>query len=112
MERPERLRAEPLGGLFSKLVDRARDVARAEIAYYRGIATSKASAAASPVALLVAALFVAQASLTVLIFAIGAAVAMWIGIPAGLLVGALLGFAVTGLLVWIAVGQFKRVGGA
>lgn len=111
MESREKLRGEPLGGLFTKLVDRARDAARAEVAYYRGIATAKAGEAAIPIGLLVAALFVAQASLTTLIIAIGAGIAMWIGVPAGLAVGALLGFAVTGLLAWIATAKFKAIGG-
>ncbi len=96
------LRDEPIGTLLSQAIERARDLARAEVAYYRAVATDKATALARPAILLVVALLIVQASLTTLVVSLGVAVAAWLGLAGGLLVAAVVGLALAGLLAWIA----------
>ena len=99
----EDLRGESIGALFSRLIDRARDVLRAEVRYYRETATAKVTGLARPAALVVVALMFVQAALTGLVIAIGVVIGRWIGPAAGLFAGAGVGLLVAGLLGWLAM---------
>lgn len=101
------LRDEPIGTLLSQAVERARDLAKAEIAYYRAVATGKAQGFVRPAILIVAALLILQASLTVLVAALGVAIAAWLGPAGGLAVAAIVGIVLAGVLTLVAKGALS-----
>lgn len=98
---------ESLGELVSRLLDNAKDYVRAEIALVRQTALSKVDAIRPAAIMAVVAIFLAQAALTVLVAALGMALAAWLGTAGGLAVGAVIVLAVAGLLVLLAVNRVK-----
>lgn len=96
------LRDEPIGALLSQAIERARTLAQAEIAFYKARVTGKVTALIRPAILGVVALLIVQASLTVLLGALGVAIAAWFGPAGGLLVAGVAGLALAGLLAFLA----------
>lgn len=99
---------ETIGELFAQLVDDAKALVRAEADYYRLLVTGRIAGLKVAAALIVAALFLLQASLTTLLIGIGLAIARLferVGIAGGVLVAAVIGLVVSGLLVRGAIGQ-------
>ncbi|WCT73579.1 hypothetical protein PQ455_18540 [Sphingomonas naphthae] len=103
MEKPGELRGESIGALFSRLIDRARDVLRAEVTYYRETATAKVTGLVKPAVLGFVALMFVQASLTVLVVTIGIVLGRWLGAAAGLFAAVAAGLLIAALLGWIAM---------
>ncbi len=106
---PAPLDQEPLGALFSRLVDDGRDVARAEIAVYKAIAKEKVAKSRVAAAFIAGALLLAIASTVMLLIALGSALARFVGSNAlGALIAGLIGFALAGLLAKLAATRFSR----
>ena len=102
---PER----PVGELVHELIEDGKAYARAEIAVVQAIATAKAKAIALPVGLLVTALLVAQAAITVLAVTLLAALSSRLG-PVGAGLIAFLVFAgLAGGLAWFAVQKLRKL---
>jgi hypothetical protein len=103
------LEQESLGSLFGRLVEDGRDVARAEVALYQEIAKDRASRSGLAVGFIGGALLLAIAATTMLLISLGQGLAHWIGPAWGSLVSALIGFAIAGLLVKLAVSRLTAV---
>jgi protein-S-isoprenylcysteine O-methyltransferase Ste14 len=101
---------ESLKQIVSRVIDDGKDYARAEANLVKQIALAKVNAIRPAAIMLVVAVFLLQAALTVLAAALGMTLAIWLGVPGGLAVGALLVLAVVGLLAWLAVNRLKRIG--
>ena len=110
-EEAQRLHGESIGALFSRLIDRAGDFIRAEIAFYKEAVARKLNQAKLSVVLGIVAVMIVQASLTVLLVALGLGVAHWIGLAGGVAVAGLLGLAAAGLCVYLAILRIKSVPG-
>jgi hypothetical protein len=106
---PEPAGEESLRDLLMRVVDNGKAYLRAEAAVVKATASTKAGQAAPAIGMLAGALVVLQASLTVLIAALGALLACWLGWPAGLALGALIGLAVTGVLAWLGIRTLSKV---
>lgn len=105
--------AESIGGLFARLIEDAKGFARAEVDYYRLLVTSRVAGLKPAVVLIVVALFLVQASLTTLLIGIGFGIARAferIGIAGGVVIAALVGLLISGILVRIAVGKIAAAG--
>jgi hypothetical protein len=103
-EEPESLRE-----LAGRVIDNIKAYVRAEVTLAKQTAVTKASQAAVPAALVVVAVLLLQAAITVLAAALGLLFARWLGPAGGFAVAALLVLAISGLLVWIAVQQIRRI---
>jgi hypothetical protein len=100
---PER----PVGDLVHQLVEEGKAYARAEVGVAKAIATAKGKALALPAGLLVAALLVIQAAVTVLAVATFASLQWVLGsIGAGIAAFLIFG-AIAGGLVWYALKRLK-----
>lgn len=100
--------SETIGGLFAQLVDDAKTLLRAQVDYYKLLAARRIAGLKVAVALIVVALFLVQASLTTLLIGIGLAIARLferVGVAGGIVIAAVIGLAVSGLLVRIAIGR-------
>jgi hypothetical protein len=105
-EEPESLR-----DLAGRVIDNTKAYVRAEVALVKQTAITKASQAAVPAALIVAEIVLVQAAVTVLAAALGLWLGHWLGLAGGFAVAALIGLALSGLLVWIAVERIRRIVG-
>jgi len=104
---------EPIPVLFARAVEEGKSFARAEVNYYKQLALSRVSGLVGAAVFGVAALFLLQASLTTLLVGFGLALATWfprLGIAGGVVIGAVIGLLLTGLLAWLAVGRIKAAG--
>lgn len=101
-----------LRDLIAHLVDSGKAYARAEITYVKSVATARISAAAVGIGLAIVSLLFVQAALTVLLVALGMALARWLGFAAGFAVAALVGFLLAGLLAWLGVRRVIASGSA
>jgi hypothetical protein len=99
---------ESLRDLVARVIDNTKAYLRAEVALQKQRAATWAGRAGPAVGLLIGALLIVQASLTVLVAALGWLVASWLGPAGGFAAAALLGLALAGLLAWIAVRQITR----
>lgn len=97
---------ESLRDLVARLIDSAKAYASAEVAVVKKTVTFRVDQAKPAAIFGVAALLIVQAALTVLIAALGVALARWIGVAGGLAVAAVLALMVAGLLVWLALRRF------
>ena len=100
--------SETIGKLFARLVDDAKNLLRAEGDYYRLLVVGRITGLKTAAILIVVAVFLLQASLTTLLVGIGFAIARLferVGLAGGTLIAALLGLAISGLLVRIAIGR-------
>ena len=100
---------ESLRRIISRVVDDGKDYARAEVNLVKQVALAKVNAIRPAVILIVVAVFLLQAGLTVLAAALGMTLAIWLGTAGGLAVGAVIVLAVAGLLALLAVGRLKRI---
>lgn len=106
---------ETIGGLFARLVDEAKQFARAEIDYYRVLTVSRIAGLKTAVGLILFALFLLQASLTTLLVGIGLGIAHLVekvGLAGGVVLSAVIGLAISGILVWIALRKIAAAGEA
>ncbi len=100
--------AETIGGLLSRLIDDAKQLFHAEIDYYRLLVVGRVAGLKTAVILIVAAILLLQASLTTLLIGIGLAIARLferVGMAGGVVIAAVIGLIVSGLLVRIATGR-------
>ena len=97
--------------LIAQLIEAGKAYARAEIAYIKQIATARVTAAAMGIGFAIVALVLVQASLTILLAALGMLLARWIGTAGGLAIAALTGLVIAGLLAWIGLQRIKASGG-
>jgi hypothetical protein len=100
---------ESLRELAGRVIDNTKAYVRAEVTLVKQTAVTKASQAAIPAALVVIAVVLLQAAITVLAAALGLLFARWLGSAGGLAVAALVVLAISGLLVWIAVNRIRRI---
>ena len=98
---------ETIGEVASRLVDDGKAYLRAEVDATKAMAGARLRAARTGIIVGVAAIFVAQAGLTVLFVAIGWVLAIWLPQWAGLLIAALLALVLAGLMVRYAIGHIS-----
>ena len=96
--------------LLARLIEDGKAWATAEIAVVKATATAWITPAKIAVPLVIGAVFLVQAALTVLVIALGAALAAWIGVAGGLAVAALIVLLIAGGMVGIAITRFGKVG--
>lgn len=101
---------ETVGNLARRLLADGRAYASAEVEIYRQKALSWVPSVRLAAILVVVALFLAQAAITTLLVFVGFWLALWLGPVGGGLAAAVLGLAIAGLLVWLAVRQFTSPG--
>ena len=94
---------ESLRDLVARVIDNTKAYLRAEANLLKQTASLWATRAIPAAVLIVIAILLTQAALTVLIAALGWALASWLGVPAGLALAAVITLALAGLLVWLAV---------
>jgi hypothetical protein len=102
---------EPIGTLFARLVDDGTNLFRAELNLYRQAALRRVAQAKMPVVMIVAAALIAQSSVTVILVGCALGLARWIGPVGGGVAMGVIGFALCGLLVRIAIGRLTAVVG-
>ncbi|WP_240499922.1 hypothetical protein [Sphingomonas montana] len=73
----------------------------------RETARARFASAKVAIAVLIAAIFVVQAGLTVLFLAIGSGLAHWLGVGGGQAVAAVIAFAIAGIMVKYALSHFS-----
>jgi hypothetical protein len=100
---------EPIATLFARLVDDGTNLFRAELNLYRQAALRRVAQAKMPVVMIVAAALIAQSSVTVILVGCALGLAHWIGPAGGGLAMGVIGFAVCGLLVRVAIGRLTAV---
>ena len=101
--------AESLGALFTRLGGDVSGLLHAEVDLYKQEASQRIAIAKQPVILIVVALFLAQASLTTILVGCAFGLAHWIGPLGGGLVAGVIGFAICGVLVMVAVKRLAAV---
>lgn len=92
-----------VGTLVHQLIDDGRAYAAAEIDVLRVTATARVRTARSAIVMGVAAIFIAQAGLTVLVVALGVMLAWFVGPGWGMLIAALLALGIAGAMLRYAV---------
>ena len=100
--------AETIGSLVARLIEDAKQFVHAEIDYYRLLLIERIAGLRTAAVLVVVAVFLLQASLTTLLIGIGLAIAHLfarIGLAGGVVIAAVIGLLVSGLLVRIAIGR-------
>lgn len=108
-QKPESSGDESLGTLFARLVDDATNLFRAELNLYRQAAFRRVAKAKWPVIMIVAAVLLAQSSVTTILVGCAMGLAHWIGPAGGGLVMGLIGFITCGLLVRTALARLAAV---
>ena len=104
VEEPESLRE-----LAARVIDNGKAYLRAELTLIRATVATKAKQAGPAAVLIVVAILIVQAAITVLAASLGLLLARWLGLPGGFAVAALLVLIVAGLLVWIAARRIKDI---
>ncbi|WP_174273183.1 phage holin family protein [Sphingomonas bacterium] len=99
---------QSLRALIARLIDETKAYAKAEIGVVKATAMAWVSPAKIAVPLIVVAILLLQAALTVLVAALGMTLAVWLGTAGGLAVGAVIVLAIAGLLAWIAISRFSK----
>ena len=103
LHRPPRVEAEPIGTLVTRAIEDGKAYARAEIDFYKHMALVRVAGLKVAAIFAVVAIFLVQSSLTTLLIGVGLALASWLGVAGGVLAAAVLGFVISGLLLWLAV---------
>ena len=98
---------ETLGELVTRLAEDGKAYARAEVDLAKKTVLARVAAVRPAAILIVVAVLLVQAALTVLTGALGMLLAIWMGPAAGLAIGAVIVLAVAGILVWSAVSKLK-----
>ena len=99
----------PLRELAARLIDNGKAYVRAELNLVKTTVSTKAGQAGPAVGMIVVAIVLIQAAVTVLAAALGLLLARWLGLPGGFAVAALLVLVVAALLVWVAVARIKGI---
>lgn len=100
---------ESLRELVARLIDSGKAYAQAEVALVKTTVSVRA-AQAKPAAIFgVIAILLVQAALTVLVAALGMALAQWLTPAGGLAAGAVIALLIAGLLGWMAA---RRLSGS
>jgi hypothetical protein len=100
---------EGIGELLTRLAEDGKGFARAEIAYYRTLATSKLAEAQTGLILGVTALVIALSALTALLVGLILTLETLVGPGLATLIVILAALAVAGLLGWLAYRHFRRM---
>jgi hypothetical protein len=96
--------------LVAQLIEDGKAWATAEIAVVKSTAAAWMAPAKIAVPLVMGAVLLVQAALTVLVAAVGMVLATWLGVAGGLAVGALLFLLIAGGLITIAVRRMGQAG--
>jgi hypothetical protein len=99
---------ESLRDLATRVIENGKAYAHAELTVIKETVATKAGVAGPAAALVIIAILIVQAAITVLAASLGLLLAPWLGLPGGFAVAALIWLALAGLLVWIAAARFKR----
>ncbi|WP_420137039.1 phage holin family protein [Sphingomonas sp.] len=97
----------PLRELAARLIDNGKAYLRAEVNLVKTTVSTKAGQAGPALAMIVVAILLVQAALTVLVAALGLLLARWLGLAGGFAVAAVAVLAIAGLLSWIAINRIK-----
>jgi hypothetical protein len=95
--------------LAARVIDNGKAYVRAEVTLVKATVTTKAGQAGPALALVVIAIVLIQAALTVLVASLGLLLARWLGLPGGFAVAAILVLLVAGLLGLTAMKRFKAI---
>lgn len=95
-----------LRDLIARLIDSAKAYVRAEIALVKKTVEVRLDQVKPAAAFVIGAIMLTQATLVILLAALGMALATWLGTAGGLAVAGLIGLLIAGLLVWLAIGRF------
>jgi len=106
------LQEQSIGELFGRLVEDGKSFARAEVGYYRTLATRKLGEAKTGLIFGVAALVLALSSLTALLVGLILTLATLIGPGLATLAVVLGTLLVAGLFGWLAYKRMLRVAGS
>ena len=101
------LQEQPIGTLVTQLIEDGKAYVRSEVTLAKTTVTSKVGAVVPSAAFGFGALLIVQASLTVLVAALGMTIAVWVGPAGGLAIGGAIGLLLAGLLGWIAAARLK-----
>lgn len=104
------IKGESVRELIARLIDETKAYAKAEIAVVKATALSYIAPVKIAAPLIIGAILLLQAALTVLIAAIGMALATWLGVAGGLAVSAILFLIIAGVCVAFAVSRFSKAG--
>jgi divalent metal cation (Fe/Co/Zn/Cd) transporter len=99
---------ESLGTLFARLADDGTNLFRAELNLYRQAAFRRFAQARLPVIMIVAAILIAQSSVTTILVGGALGLAHWLGPAGGGLAMGVIGFAISGLLVKLAISRLTK----
>ena len=95
--------------LAARVIDNGKAYIRAEVTLVKATVTTKASQAGPAIGLIVTAIVLIQAALTVLVASLGLLLARWLGLPGGFAAAAVLVLLVAGMLGLTAVKRFKGI---
>ena len=98
---------DSLGELVTRLSESGKAYAKAEVELAKQTVLARVAALKPAVILVVIAILLVQAALTVLTGALGMLLATWIGAAGGLAAGAAIVLLLAGILVWAAVSKLK-----
>ncbi len=111
MDAPE-TQEESIGALIGRLVEDGKGFARAEIGYYRTLATSKLGEAKGGLIFGAAALVIALSAVTALLVGLILSLATLVGPGLATLIVILTALALSGLLGWLAYKRILRLFGS
>lgn len=101
---------ESLRELASRCIDNGKSYLKAEVTLAKETVASRTRQAVPAVGWFAAALLLLQAGLTVLIASLGCLLALWLGWPGGMALGAVVGLLAAGLCAWLGVRAIKGIG--
>lgn len=99
-----------LRDIVARLIDDGKAYAQAEITVVKATAAAWLTPAKIAVPLIVAAIFLLQAALTILVAALGMALATILGTAGGLAASAVIVLLIAAVLVWVAVSKLGKAG--
>ena len=105
----DELDRKSLGGLFSRLIEDAERLVRAELRVYREIVVARLVRVRVAFALLIVAFLLVGVSITALLVGLGIALGRLIGPIAACLVMGFGGLALAGLLAWLGIRRIAAV---
>ncbi len=99
-----------LRDLATRVIDDGKAYLQAEVNVVKQTVSTKVGQIGPAAALLVGALLLVQAALTVLTAALGLLLAQWLGSAGGFAAAALIGLVLAGLLAWMAIRRIGSIG--
>lgn len=97
-----------LRDLAARVIDNTKDYLRAEVTLVKQTVATKAGLAGPAAAMVVVAIILLQAAVTILAAALGLLLARWLGMAGGFAIAALITIAIAGMLVMIAMRRLKE----